>query len=69
VTVTIVGVVGDVRRFALSRHADPTIYFAFRQQPARYLRIVAKSSIDPTGTLVALRAAAAEVDPHFPLPG
>lgn len=64
---TVVGVVGDVRYRELSREGGPTVYWSFRQRPARIHSgghlLVESSSGDPGLVAASLRRAVADVDP------
>ncbi|AHG87869.1 permease [Gemmatirosa kalamazoonensis] len=67
--ITIVGVVGTVRRDSLSAAAAPSLYVPMRQAIARPMRLVvrAQASTDPATLARALRAAVASVDPSVPV--
>ena len=65
---TIVGVVGDVRGFALDEPPLPTMYWAvgqIRATPA--LAIVVRTQGDPGALLSSVRGAIAEIDPGQPI--
>jgi len=65
---TIVGVVGDVRGFALDEPPPPTMYWPvaqIRATPA--LAIVVRTQGDPASLTSAVRGAIAEVDPGQPI--
>jgi len=65
---TIVGVVGDVRGFALDEPPQPTMYWPvaqIRATPA--LAIVVRTQGDPASLTSAVRGAIAEVDPGQPI--
>ena len=51
----IVGVVRDVKHFSLDTDAPPTMYFPMRQQPARGMDLVVRTSGDPLSMAPALR--------------
>jgi predicted permease len=66
--VTIVGVVPDVKYQGLDAEPDPTIYVPYRQNRWwRSMYLVVRTSGDPAGTVPAIRAAVAAVDPDVPL--
>jgi predicted permease len=65
---TIVGVVGDVRGFALDEPPLPTMYWPvaqIRDTPA--LAIVVRTSSDPAALAGSVRSAIAEIDPGQPI--
>ena len=65
---TIVGVVGDVRGFALDEPPPPTMYWPvaqIRQTPA--LAMVVRTQGDPASLTSAVRGAIAEIDPGQPI--
>jgi putative ABC transport system permease protein len=65
---TIVGVVGDVRGFALEEPPLPTMYWPVAQIRATpSLAIVIRTQGDPAALASAVRAAMAEIDPGQPL--
>ena len=65
---TIVGVVGDVRGFALEQAPLPTMYWPVAQIRATpSLAIVVRTQGDPAGLGSAVRAAIAEIDPAQPI--
>jgi putative ABC transport system permease protein len=51
----IVGVVGDVKHFSLDGATPPTMYFPMRQQPARGMNLVVRTSGDPLSMAPTLR--------------
>lgn len=60
---TIVGVVGDVKTDALDTPASPTIYYSHLQGPANRMSIVARSVVDPTTLISAMRREVHALDP------
>ncbi len=67
---TIVGIVGDVRNFALDEPPLPTMYWPVsqvRQTPS--LAIVVRTQGDPTTLTSSVRDAIAEIDPAQPIYG
>jgi predicted permease len=70
---TVVGVVGDVRHRGLAAAPRPEMYLPHAQfplgsgTPARTLRVVLRSTGDPSALAGALRAALAGLDPAVPL--
>jgi len=64
---TIVGVVGDVRHFALDRPARPEAYLPFRQDPWPFVTFVLRTAGDPMVLAEAARRAVLEVDPDQPV--
>jgi putative ABC transport system permease protein len=70
VTLTIVGVVADVKQTrVIEQQARPEIYMPLAQQsdPPRVMAVVVRSSIDPTLLLTSIRSAMATIDPQQPI--
>jgi len=64
----IVGLVGDVRGFALEEPPQPTMYWPVAQIRATpSLAIVVRTQSDPAALASAVRAAIAEIDPAQPI--
>ena len=65
---TIVGVVGDVRKHGLEKQPRPTVYVNYRQRPrnADQFDIVLRTSADPTAAFGAVRGVLAQIDPTVP---
>ena len=72
-TAEIVGLVGDVRHAGLDREAEPEMYVAMAQVPARMpaggpsASLVVRTSGDPLQLVPLLRSAVLEIDPNLPL--
>jgi putative ABC transport system permease protein len=66
-TLTIVGVVGDVRGRRMDRPAAPQMFMASAQLPSRYMSLVVRTAADPTRVVGALRAAIHSVDAALPV--
>jgi putative ABC transport system permease protein len=64
---TIVGIVGDVRNYALDREPDAAIYIPQAVEPDHYTRLVARTAGDPMNFERAVRAAIREIDPLQPV--
>ena len=65
---TIVGIVGDVRGFALEEPPQPTMYWPVAQIRATpSLAIVVRTQSDPAAFTSAVRGAIAEIDPAQPI--
>jgi hypothetical protein len=66
--ITIVGVVGDVRKHGLEKQPRPTIYANYRQRPrtAEQFDIVLRTSTDPTAVFGAARGVLSQIDPSVP---
>jgi putative ABC transport system permease protein len=65
---TIVGIVGDVRGFALDEPPQPTMYWPvaqIRDTPA--LAVVVRTQSDPAALASSVRSAIAEIDPAQPI--
>jgi predicted permease len=65
--VTIVGVVGSVRRDSLAAEPDPSIYLPLAQDYPGDVRVVLRGSATDAQLAPALRRALAEIDPTLPL--
>ena len=65
---TIVGVVGDVRKHSLETVPRPTIYVNYRQRPRRTQQfdIVLRTSTDPAGVSSSVRRVLTQLDPTVP---
>jgi hypothetical protein len=65
---TIVGVVGDVRKHGLEKQPRPTIYVNYRQRPrnAEQFDIVMRTSGDPAAIFGATRGVLSQIDPTVP---
>ncbi len=61
---TIVGVVGNMRAVNLAREDGPKLYISFREEPARSLSLVLKSSGNPDELGEAVTAAVHSMDPR-----
>ncbi len=59
----IVGIVGDVRNYALDREPDEAIYVPQAADPGHYFRLVARTSGEPMKFERTVRAAIREIDP------
>jgi hypothetical protein len=64
---TIVGVVGAVRRDSLNAEPQPTVYLPVAQEGAGELRVVTRGSVGPAELAPALRQAVAELEPGVPV--
>jgi putative ABC transport system permease protein len=60
---TIVGVVADVKRWAIDRPAVPETYFPYVQQPFAQMALAVRTRLDPGSMLATLRREVAAVDP------
>jgi len=65
--ITIVGVVGDVKRDSLSSTPQPSLYLPSRQSFPRALRLVVRSSLPTQSVSASVRAAVARVDATVPV--
>lgn len=65
---TIVGVVGEVRKHSLEVPARPTIYVNYRQRPrtANQFDIVLRSNSDPAALFTSVRNVLSQLDPTVP---
>ena len=65
---TIVGIVGDVRGFALDEPPEPTMYWPVAQiRTTPSLAIVVRTENDPAALASAVRGAISEIDPTQPI--
>jgi len=64
---TVVGVVGDVRRFLFDIEMKPTLYVPYRQSPGHTRYFALRTAGDPASMIAAARAQIAGVDPDLPL--
>ncbi len=65
--ITIIGVVGDVRREGLDKEPYPQMYQPAAQTPYRAMTFVARTSGDPTSIIPALRRELAAINKDLPL--
>jgi predicted permease len=65
--ITIVGIVGAVRRDSLNAEPQPTVYLPVAQEGSGELRVVARGTVGPAELAPALRQAAAELEPGVPV--
>jgi len=65
---TIVGVVGDVRKHGLEKLPRPTVYVNYRQRPrtAEQFDIVLRTSAEPAAIFGATRGVLSQIDPTVP---
>jgi putative ABC transport system permease protein len=61
-TLTIVGVVADVRHFGPEGPVRPLIYFCHAQRPARTMVVVVRTTAAPAAVVAALRSAVWSID-------
>jgi putative ABC transport system permease protein len=64
---TVVGVVGDVRRFMFDGEMKPTLYVPYRQVPEHTRYFTLRTIGDPASMIAAVRAQIAGIDPDLPL--
>lgn len=66
--ITIVGVVGEVRKHSLEAPARPTVYVNYRQRPrtASQFDIVLRSHSDPAALFASVRGVLSQLDPTVP---
>jgi hypothetical protein len=65
---TIVGVVGEVRKHSLEKEPRPTIYVNYRQRPRSLYQfdVVIRNSADPASLFNTVRGVLREIDPTVP---
>jgi putative ABC transport system permease protein len=61
----IVGVTVDVKHFGLNQDARVSMFFPHRQQPARRMVLVARTTADPMSLTLPLRGAVAAIDKNL----
>src|SRR5215468_6525988 len=61
----IVGITADVKHFGLNQDARVSMFFPYRQQPARRMFIVARTAADPLSLTSALKGAVAAMDKNL----
>src|SRR5215212_1734638 len=59
---TIVGVVANVREGSLNGEIEPSVYVPLAQRAASFMYIVARTAIDETSIVPAMRRAVREID-------
>ena len=66
--ITIVGVVGDVRKHSLETVPRPTVYVNYRQRPraAQQFDVVLRTSTDPAAVSGSVRRVLTQLDPTIP---
>ena len=65
--ITIVGVVGRVKQYALDGDSRIALYLAHAQFPVRAMSVVIRSDAEPVALTAAVRQALQAVDPNLPL--
>jgi predicted permease len=65
--ITIVGVVGRVKQYALDGDSRIALYLPHAQFPVRAMSVVIRSDAEPVALTAAVRQALQAVDPHLPL--
>ncbi|HEY6331535.1 MAG TPA: ABC transporter permease, partial [Blastocatellia bacterium] len=63
----IVGVVGDVKHYALDAPAPLQTYEPFLQQPSTFMTLVVRSSVDPESLTQSIRQSVLEIDKEQPI--
>jgi len=64
---TVVGVVGDVRKFSLDTPAEPQVYVPFTRNVWGHMSLVVRTAVVPTGFLATLSRTVRQVDPDIPM--
>jgi predicted permease len=67
-TVTVVGIVEDVRPAAVDRELPPQIYRPHSQRPSGRMTVVMKTSQEPGTLATGVRAEIRKMDPDIPIP-
>jgi len=63
----IIGVVGDVKHTSLDIDPKPEVYFAYQQNPDRFMALVVRASGEPSTLASAIRDQVLAVDPNQPV--
>jgi putative ABC transport system permease protein len=63
----IVGVVGDTKNMSITEAGEPTMYYAFDQNPPAYVTVLIRSSADPAVVVATARKRVALLDGKLPL--
>jgi predicted permease len=66
---TVVGLVGDIRHFGPAAPPRPEFYQPNAQQSFSFMAFVVRTAADPSGSVQAIRAAVASLDPSLPISG
>lgn len=66
-SLTVVGIVANVRERSLASDQEPAVYFPLQQQPQSTMVLVARSRIDPIQVVPDLRAVIRSLDPDQPI--
>jgi putative ABC transport system permease protein len=66
-SVTVVGVVADIRHRALDDKVWPEMFFPFEQYPSSWITVLVRGSGDPSALAAPIRRVAQTVDPSQPL--
>ena len=64
---TIIGVVGDTRQDRVAEAAPPHVYIPLRSGMPAYMKVVARTPLDPASLAPSLRATIREIDPGLPV--
>jgi putative ABC transport system permease protein len=68
-TATVVGIVGDTKRFALNETMRPVVYLPFTKPVWTHGWLVMRTSGEPSAMIAPVRAALGAVDPTVPVTG
>ena len=66
-TVTVIGVVADIRRRALDDKVWPELFFPFDQSPSPWITVLVRGASDPSALATPIRRVAQAIDPGQPL--
>jgi putative ABC transport system permease protein len=66
---TVVGIVGDVKHMGLDADEGPAVYQPYAQKPEflRWMTVVVRTGVEPTGLVGAIRGEVAALDPDQPI--
>jgi putative ABC transport system permease protein len=66
-SVTVVGVVADIRHRALDDKVWPELFFPFEQSPSPWITLLVRGTADPSALAAPIRRVARAIDPGQPL--
>lgn len=65
--ITVVGVVGDVKQYALDGDSRIAMHLPHSQYPVRAMNVVVRSKTDPAALTAAIKNVVAQIDPDLPI--
>lgn len=64
-TFTIVGVVGNIKESRLNDQVEPIVYLSYLQNPSRYMHLLVRTKLAPTGVTKIVQQEIRSVDPDL----